>query len=101
MKEVIILLKTLQEEISFEATITMSLAQEDLIVQALFRKDDVPYFFMFPFSPTHIKIHSSTKLVSIFTEGLIDFYTKAKPNDCNSHELLSQKVLLNSYTEQE
>jgi len=96
MKDVITLLKILQKEISFEATITMSLEQDDLIVQALFRKDDVPYFFMFPFSPTHIKIHSNTKLINIFTSGLIDFYDKAEPNECNSHELLSQKVLLNS-----
>jgi hypothetical protein len=66
------LLYVLEELIPFKTTLTLSLDNNELVLQALFRKDEIPYYYLENFSLD--KLTEDEDTIITFIQNLEDFY---------------------------
>jgi len=88
------LLSKLKKEIPFKTTITLSLDDNDLIIQVLFKKDTVPYYYIDYYTLFYLNNHKDKEEERIidFLHGLKVFYNNAENEDLEKSELINQIV---------
>ena len=81
-------LKTLKDSLPFETNIMMFLSpEEDLIIQTIFRKDNVPYFYCHSYMLNNIIEEDFEALLWEYILAVKDFYDNLNPADYPSVEM--------------
>jgi len=88
------LLSRLKKEIPFKTTITLSLDADDLIIQVLFKKYTVPYYYIDYYTLFYLNNHKDKEEERIidFLHDLKVFYNNAENEELAESELLNQIV---------
>ena len=86
------LLSKLKKEIPFKTTITLSLDDDDLVIQVLFKKYTVPYFYLVPYKLTLLKTQKEETIITEFVQEIRNFYNNAENEELEEKELLNQTV---------
>ena len=86
------LLLKLKKEIPFKTTITLSLDDNDLIIQVLFKKYTVPYFYSTIYTLNLLTNQKEEILITTFVRKVKDFYNNAENEELEERELLNQIV---------
>jgi len=86
------LLSRLKKEIPFKTTITLSLDDNDLIIQVLFKKYTVPYFYSTIYTLNLLTNQKEEILITTFVRKVKDFYNNAENEELEERELLNQIV---------
>jgi len=88
------LLSRLKKEIPFKTTITLSLDDNDLIIQVLFKKYTVPYFYSTIYTLNLLTDQKEEIIITAFVQEVRDFYNNAENEELEERELLNQTINL-------
>jgi len=87
------LLTIFKELIPFKSTVTLSLSEKNLVIQVLFRKEKITYYYLEEFSLEYIYLtENETKTITAFIEKLKEFHKNAKKENCQESKLINQIV---------
>lgn len=86
------LLTVFKELITFESTVTLSLDKKNLVVQVLFRKENIPYYYLQEYTLDFITAIEDEIIITSFIDKLEEFYKNAKKEDCQESKLINQTV---------
>ena len=86
------LLLKLKKEIPFKTTITLSLDDNELVIQVLFKKYTVPYFYLATYDLTTLKNQKEEIIITDLVKNVRDFYNNAENEDLEKSELINQIV---------
>lgn len=86
------LLTTFKELIPFKSTVTLSLSEKNLVIQVLFKKENIPYYYLEEYTLERLTNDFNVNLINGFCNSLKEFYNNAKKEDCQESKLLNQTV---------
>ena len=88
------LLSKLKKEIPFKTTITLSLDANELVIQVLFKKYTVPYFYFATYTLNLLTDQKEEIIITAFVQEVRDFYNNAENEELEERELLNQTINL-------
>ena len=87
------LLTVFKELIPFKTTITLSLDENNLVIQALFRKKNILYYYVQEYTLDFINyIIDESTIITSFVKKLKEFYKNAKKENYQESKLINQTV---------
>jgi len=93
LKESYELINILENLIPFKVTITLSVLENELILQALFRKNNTPCYYQQVFSKRFIdNLINEKDIINLYIANLYDFYINANVEDLQTVNLINQTI---------
>jgi hypothetical protein len=86
------LLTVFTELIPFKSTITLSLDEKNLIIQALFRKEKISYYYLQEYTLDFITNLEDEVIITSYIGKLEEFYKNAKKENLQESKLINQTV---------